>query len=78
MYLSFPWAGHISEALVTVAQKWSIDIPSMVVGFTTDSGSNIVKALEEMNVSRLGCAGHTMNLAVQKALQIQQVIRPIG
>ena len=43
-------------------------------GFTTDSGSNIVKALEEdMNVLRLACAGHTLNLAVQKALQISQV-----
>ena len=48
------------------------------MAFTTDSGSNIVKVLENMDVLRLVCAGHTLNLAVQKALQIPQVSIPLA
>ena len=48
------------------------------MAFTTDSGSNIVKALKDMDVLRLACAGHTLNLAVQKALQIPQVATPLA
>ena len=34
--------------------------------------------LENMNVMRLACAGHTWNLAVQKVLQIFQVSTPFA
>lgn len=57
---------HIEEAISTAAQEWCVNIPKQVVAFTTDSGSNVVKALGEMGILRLPCAGHTLNLAVQK------------
>ena len=50
----------------------------VLISFTTDSGSNIVKALENMDVLRLACGGHTLNLAVQKALQISQISTPLA
>lgn len=68
----------ISEALSSAATEWCINMEKQVVAFTTDSGSNIVKALDEMNILRLACAGHTLNLAVQKALQVRQVVTAIG
>ena len=76
----FPGAhnfSHLTEALLSATEEWSINTNKQVVAFTTDSGSNIVKALDEMNLLRLACAGHTLNLAVQKALQVRQVAKPI-
>ena len=69
---------HISEALFTAASEWCINMSQQVVTFTTDSGSNIVKALSEMDLLRLPCAGHTLNLAVQKGLRVQQIASAIG
>ena len=69
---------HIMEVISAAAKEWCINIQKQVVAFTTDSGSNVVKALDEMNVLRLACAGHTLNLAVQKALKVHQVVTAIG
>ena len=63
----------ILQALTAAANNWCINFDKQLVAFTTDSGSNIVKALDSMNVLWLACTGHTLNLAVQKALQIPQV-----
>ena len=68
----------ISQALITAANDWCISLDKQIVAFTTDSGSNVVKALESMNVLRLACAGHTLNLAVQKALQIPPISTPLA
>ena len=68
----------ISQALISAANDWCIDFDKQLVAFTTDSGSNVVKALENMNVLRLACAGHTLNLSVQKALQVPQVSTPLA
>ena len=68
----------ISQALKTAADEWCINLAEQVVAFTTDSSSNIVKALDHMNILRLACAGHTLNLAVQKALQIHELSTPIA
>ena len=68
----------ISQALISAANDWCIDFDKQLVAFTTESGSNVVKALENMNVLRLACAGHTLNLAVQKALQVPQVFTPLA
>ena len=50
-----------------------------VSAFTTDNGSNVVKAIEEdLDKVRLPCAGHTLNLSVQKAFEVPAVERAIG
>ena len=68
----------ISQALVSAANDWCIDFDQQLVAFTTDSGSNVVKALEDMEAMHLACAGHTLYLAIQKALQIPQVSTPLA
>ncbi|XP_011408114.1 PREDICTED: zinc finger BED domain-containing protein 1-like [Amphimedon queenslandica] len=57
-------SSHIAEALLSAAKEWCINIPKQIVTFTTDSGFNIVKDLDDMTIPRLSCAGHTLNLAV--------------
>ena len=79
--LHFPGShdhSNLCEALASSTKDWCIDIKKQVVVFTTDSGSNVVKALVEMNILRLPCVGHTLNLAVQKALQVRQAVTAIG
>ena len=45
-----------------------------VSAFTTDNGSNIVKTVkEDLEVTHLPCAGHTLNLAVQSALKVSAI-----
>ena len=59
--------------MTVAANDWCINIDNQLVAFTTDSRSDTVKALDSMNVLRHACAGHTLNLAVQKTLQTPQV-----
>ena len=49
----------ISQPLISAANDWCIDFDKQLVAFTTDSGSNVVKALENMNVLRLACRAYT-------------------
>ena len=68
----------IAQALNTAAKEWCISFDKQLVAFTTDSGSNVVKALGDMDVLRHACAGHTLNLNVWKTLQIPQVFTPFS
>ena len=54
----------ILQALTAAANDWCIKFNRQLVAFTTDSGSNVVKAFDSMNVLLLVCAGHTLNLVV--------------
>ena len=59
---------HLSGAISDSLCEWCIDADKEVTAFTTDSGINVVKAVEEdLDKIRLLCAGHTLKLSVQKA-----------
>ena len=64
-------------SLTVAANDWCINIDNQLVAFTTDSRSYTVKALDRLNVMRHACAGHMLNLAVQKTLQTPQVSTPL-
>lgn len=69
----------ISTAIRDSLRDWCIDLNEDVSAFTTDNGSNVVKAIEEdLDKVRLPCAGHTLNLSVQKAFEVPAVERAIG
>lgn len=54
-------------------------ISTNVTAFTTDNGSNILKAVEEdLNCIRIPCAGHTFNLSVSTGLEVNVVTRVIA
>ena len=61
----------ISEALRSGTNEWGIKLED-VSAFTTDNGSNIVKSVDLQKL-RIPCAGHTLNLAVQAALNVRRL-----
>ena len=69
---------HIAEAISAAAKEWCINIDKQVIAFTTDSRPNIAKAVEEMGVLHLLCAGHTMNLGIQKAFKVHHSHREMS
>ena len=79
-----PLPGHhdhstISSAIIGCTEEWLININKNVAAFTTDNGSNIVKAVEEdMKCIRIPCAGHTLNLSVSAGLDVNVIGRAIG
>ena len=70
---------HLSGAISDSLCEWCIDADKDVTAFTTDNGSNVVKAVEEdLDKIRLPCAMHTLNLSVQKAFEVQAVQKAIS
>ena len=65
---------HISEAITDALAEWCIQLDTDVVAFVTDNASNIKKSLKhDLGILNLPCAGHTLNLAVQKAFSLPEV-----
>lgn len=65
---------HISEAINDSLADWCIHLDTDVVVFVTDNGSNIKKSLkDDLNKLNLPCAGHTLNLSVQRAFLLPEV-----
>lgn len=69
----------VPTAIRDSLRDWCIDLNEDVSAFTTDNGSNVVKTIEEdLDKVCLPCAGHTLNLSVQKAFEVPAVERAIG
>ena len=65
---------HISDAISDALADWCIQLDTDVVAFVTDNGSNIKKSLkDDLNKLNLPCAGHTLNLSVQRAFLLPEV-----
>ena len=58
---------HTGENLCSLS-KWELD-PAKLTAFTTDNGSNIVKACQLAGYTRFHCFGHRLNLAVTNSLK---------
>ena len=56
----------------------------MLVGFAlisaivTDNASNITAAIYQLGCQRFGCFSHTLQLSVQKALNLSSISRALG
>lgn len=65
----------VSSSIRSCTDDWLVDIDTNVTAFTTDNGSNVVKAVEDdLRCARIPCAGHTLNLAVSAGLAISSAI----
>lgn len=79
-----PLPGHhdhvkVSSAITSCLEQWLIDVDTVVTAFTTDNGSNIVKAVEDdLKCTRIPCAGHTLNLAVSAGLETNSISTAIS
>ena len=71
---SFPGshsAVNIAKLLKELVANWKIDLYTQVTTFTTDNAKNIINAIiENLMLTMIPCAGHTLNLVVQRALSM--------
>ena len=72
---------HNAESLAKVLQEifdeWAVT--GKVYGATTDNGGNIVNAcVNHLKLTHMPCIGHTLQLAVKRALEINKVRRALG
>jgi len=77
-YIRYPHtANHISDTLLTILDEWGIRNLTHII--TTDNGSNIKKAIKDMeliasNIFWQPCSAHTLQLVIGKGLS---VIKPL-
>ena len=67
---------NISEGITSGFTEWCVHLDD-VVAFVTDNGSDVEKSVkEDLDKLHLPCAGHTLNLSVQKAFVIPDCFKP--
>ena len=59
---------NIAEAIQATLETWGVQ-KAHEVCLTTDSGSNVIKATEKLQMTRLACFGHNLHLGVTNALK---------
>lgn len=55
--------------MTSILSDWSLSVAS-ITSCTTDNGSNILKAISHLLLQHIPCFGHTINLAINQALEI--------
>ena len=69
---------HIAEAMESTLDSWGLPEKKQVC-LTTDNGSNIVNAAEQLKWTRFSCFGHNLHLAITKSIKDdQRCSRAIG
>jgi hypothetical protein len=73
-YVRYPHnSKHILETLEQVLEKWKIR--NLVFTITTDSGSNVKKAIQDMEgVDWLRCTAHTLHLVIGKGMKPAEIL----
>jgi hypothetical protein len=73
-YVQYPHSSkHILETLERVLENWKIR--DLVFTATTDSGSNVKKAIQDMEgVNWLRCTAHTLNLVIGKGMKPAEIL----
>ncbi|CAG8692528.1 13982_t:CDS:2, partial [Cetraspora pellucida] len=67
-HFEYPHTGdHIEDFLCTILTKWNIIDKLMIV--TTDNAASMIKAIRQLGVSHLGCAAHSIHLAITDGLK---------
>lgn len=67
---------HIAQGVLDLLEEWGLPRVNVVVG-TTDNASNNKHAFEILEMQRLGCFGHNLDLSINKALKIDGVNRAV-
>ncbi|XP_077384385.1 E3 SUMO-protein ligase ZBED1-like [Festucalex cinctus] len=70
---------NLAEVLKEAVQEWKLDRQDTTIPVTTDNAKNIVNASNSAGLSpHIGCFAHTVNLASQKGLGVNQISRLLG
>ena len=67
----------ITEALEEVLPEWNLSHEKLVAA-TTDNGSNLVRAMDLLSWTRISCFSHTIQLAIEKVMDIPRVSRAVA
>lgn len=67
---------NVKDAITEILSDWNLDL-SKLVAITTDSASNMKRACSLLNLSRLSCFGHNLDLAVRKACDDVRITRVV-
>ena len=68
---------NIADAITDIFDNWKLSIEKLVAT-TTDNGSNMIAAFNILDLLRLSCFGHNLDLAINKGLNNVQVKRALG
>jgi len=68
---------NIADAVTDIFDNWRLQMKNLVAA-TTDNGSNMIAAFNILNLFRLSCFGHNLDLAINKGLNNNQVKRALG
>ncbi|XP_034023456.1 zinc finger BED domain-containing protein 1-like [Thalassophryne amazonica] len=67
---------NLAEVLKEAVLEWKLDKQNTTIPVTTDNAKNIVNASNAAGLSpHIGCFAHTVNLASQKGLGVNQISR---
>ena len=70
-------AENIKKVVTDILLEYGIE--EKVIAATTDNGTNIVKAISELlEFFHMPCVRHTLNLAVKKCFELNQVARALA
>jgi len=67
---------NLAEAFQDILANWNLSQDKLVFT-TTDNGSNFISAFDLLELPRLSCFGHNLDLAINKALQVDRVQQAI-
>lgn len=62
----------VAEEISEILEEFESD-PSKIVAVTVDNASNINIAIKKLQILKIGCFAHTLNLAVQKIYKIASI-----
>ena len=68
---------NLANYLEEVLDRWNLPV-TQISAVVTDNASNITAAIARLERQHLGCFSHTLQLSVQKALNLSAVSRAIG
>ena len=69
-------ADNIAAELSAIIAEWKLD--TQVIGITTDNARNVKNAVDSLEFTHFGCIGHTLQLSINRGLQLGFVSRVLG
>lgn len=70
-------AENIQNMVKAKLEEWGLPLKS-IISCTTDNGANVVSAVDLLSVTRIPCFAHSINIGVNRCLEIKQVKRSVA
>ena len=70
-------ASGLAAAMKVALERWELK-PECLSVAVTDNAKNISLAIEQLNKLHVGCFAHTLQLGVQKAMELPEMAKALG